>query len=89
MKHLKFFIKYYKYYYDMEIAYVPDWIFDEKRQQRLRFNYNNREVFHNDQDKEISHVCLWDKNGKKYYKKMSMMSTKEKRQFVADFLSGE
>lgn len=89
MKHLKFFIKYYKYYYDLEIAYVPDWIFDEKRQQRLRFNYNNREVFHNDQDKEISHVCLWDKNGKKYYKKMSMMSTKEKRQFVADFLSGE
>lgn len=89
MKHLKFFIKYYKYYYDMEIAYAPDWIFDEKRQQRLRFNYNNREVFHNDQDKEISHVCLWDKNGKKYYKKMSMMSTKEKRQFVADFLSGE
>ena len=89
MKHLKFFIKYYKYYYDLEIAYVPDWIFDEKRQQRLRFNYNNREVFHNDQDKEISHVCLWDKNGKKYYKKMSLMSTKEKRQFVADFLSGE
>jgi hypothetical protein len=89
MKHLKFFIKYYKYYYDLEIAYVPDWIFDEKRQQRLRFNYNNREVFHNDQDKEISHVCLWDKNGKKYYKKMSMMSVKEKRQFVADFLSGE
>lgn len=68
---------------------MPDWIFDEKRQQRLRFNYNNREVFHNDQDKEISHVCLWDKNGKKYYKKMSMMSIEEKRQFVADFLSGE
>lgn len=89
MKHINFYIKYYKYYYNMEIAYTPDWIFDEKRQQRLHFNYNNREVFHNDRGKEYRYVCLMSKEGEKYYKEMSMMSTKEKRQFVADFLSGE
>lgn len=73
----------------MEIAYTPDWIFDEKRQQRLKFNYNNSRVFHNDSGKEYRYVCLMSKEGEKYYKEMSMMSTEEKRQFVADFLSGE
>lgn len=89
MKHINFYIKYYKYYYNMEIAYAPDWIFDEKRQQRLKFNHNNSRVFHNDRDKEYRYVCLMSKEGEKYYKEMSMMSTKEKRQFVADFLSGK
>ena len=86
MKHIKFYIKYYKYYYNLEISYMPDWIFDNKRQKRIR---NRPEVFHNDTDKEYDYVCLMSKEGKKYYKKMSMMSDKEKRQFVADFLSGE
>lgn len=90
MKHIKFYLKYYKYYYGLEIAYTPDWIFDSKRQDRLKFNYNNPEVFHNDRDKEYGYVCLISsKEGEKYYKKMSMMSQKEKRQFVADYLSGE
>lgn len=89
MKHLQFFLKYYKYYYDMEIAYTPDWIFDSKRQQRLHFRYDSQEVFHNDDDKNFSHICLMSKAGKKYYKQMTMMSHKEKRQFIADFLSGE
>jgi hypothetical protein len=89
MRHLKFFIKYYKDYYDGERAYVPDWVFDEKRQQRLGHNYENAEIFHNDSDKNFDHICLMSKAGKKYYKKMTMMSRKEKRQFVADYLSGE
>ena len=89
MKHLQFYLKYYKYYYDMEIAYTPDWIFDNKRQQRLHFKYDDPQVFHNDKDKEHKYVCLLSKEGKKYYKKISLMSVKEKRQFIADFLSGK
>lgn len=87
MKHLQFFLKYYKYYYDGEIAYIPEWVFDSKRQQRLKHNYENLEVFHNDDGKNFDQVCLMSKAGKKYYKKMSLMSHKEKRRFIADYLS--
>ena len=89
MEHLQFFIKYYKYYYDFEIAYIPDWIFGSERQKRLHFNYDDPAVFHNDEGKNFDQICLTSKSGKKYYKRMSMMSHKEKRRFVADFLSGE
>lgn len=89
MKHLRFFLKYYKYYHEGEVAYTPDWIFEEKRQKRLHFNYEDPEVFHNDKYKNFSHVCLWSKDGSKYYKKISMMSKKEKMQFIKDYLSGE
>jgi len=89
MKHLKFYLKYYKYYYDLEIEYTPDYVFEEKRQQRLKFNYDSSEVFRNDKDKEFSHVFIRGRDGKRYYKKRSMMSIKEKRQFVADYLSRE
>ena len=70
----------------MEIAYTPDWIFEKERQKRI---HNSPNVFHNDTGKDFDQICLLSKSGKKYYKKMSMMSHKEKRQFIADFLSGE
>lgn len=89
MKHIEFFIKYYKFYYDIEIAYAPKWIFDKKRQENLKHNYENIEIFHNDKNKEFNYVCLFDKNNKKYYKKISLMSVKEKRQFIADYLSNK
>ncbi len=89
MKHLQFFLKYYKYYHDLEIAYTPDWIFDKKRQQRLHLKYDDITVFHNDEGKNFDQICLMSKSGKKYYKKMSMMSNKEKMRFIADFLSEE
>lgn len=89
MEHLQFFIKYYKYYYDFEIAYTPDYVLDPKRQQRLHFKYDDPAVFHNDDGKNFDHICLMSKSGKKYYKKMSMMSIREKRIFIKDYLSGE
>lgn len=89
MEHLNFYLKYYKYYFDGEIAYTPDYLFEENRQKRLKFNYDSPEVFHNDKDKEFDYVCLWSVDKKKWYKKMSLMSVSEKRQFIADFLSGE
>lgn len=68
---------------------MPDWILSKERQQRLHLKYDNALVFHNDDGKNFDQICLLSKSGKKYYKKMSMMSHKEKRQFIADFLSGE
>lgn len=85
--HLEFYKKYYKYYNELEIAYLPDWVLNEDRLRRMKINYVN--MFFNDAYKDDS-VCLFEKSGKKkYYKQFKNMTRKELIQYQEDYLSGE